>query len=129
APRGPSLPWPPCRGACRRPLAVTPRSGAKGRGMKLIFVYYAYENQGSSLDLKAYARAAREMGHETTVYGVPSPKIPLNYSVDLSGADAVIFVFEWTTDLLYGDRLDWLRLIQTVPRRRRVLIDCDGRYN
>lgn len=97
--------------------------------MKLVFVYYAYENQGSSLDLQAYARAAREMGHETTVYGWPTPKIPLNYSIDLSAADAVVFVFEWTTDLLYGDRLDWLRLLQSVPRRRRVVIDCDGRYN
>ncbi len=97
--------------------------------MKLIFVYYAYENQGSSLDLQAYARAAKEMGHESTVYGLPTPKIPLSYSIDLSGADAVIFVFEWTTDFLYGDRLDWLRLVQAVPRRRRVLIDCDGRYN
>jgi glycosyltransferase involved in cell wall biosynthesis len=97
--------------------------------MKLVFVYYAYENQGSSLDLQAYTRAGREMGHEVTVYGLPTPKIPLEYSIDLSGADAVVFVFEWTTDLLYGDRLDWLRLIQAVPRRRRVLIDCDGRYN
>jgi glycosyltransferase involved in cell wall biosynthesis len=97
--------------------------------MKLVFVYYAYENQGSSLDLQGYARAAREMGHEAVVYGAPNPKIRLNYSIDLSGADAVIFVFEWTTDLLYGDRLDWLRLVSSVPRRRRVVIDCDGRYN
>jgi glycosyltransferase involved in cell wall biosynthesis len=97
--------------------------------MKLVFVYYAYENQGSSLDLKGYARAAREMGHETIVYGRPLPNIPLDYSIDLRDADAVIFVFEWTTDLLYGDRLDWLRLISSVPRRRRVVIDCDGRYN
>jgi hypothetical protein len=97
--------------------------------MKLVFVYYAYENQGSSLDLQGYARAAREMGHEASVFGRPLPNIPLSYSVDLSGADAVIFVFEWTTDLLYGDCLDWLRLISSVPRRRRVVIDCDGRYN
>jgi glycosyltransferase involved in cell wall biosynthesis len=97
--------------------------------MKIVFVYYAYENQGSSLDLQGYARAAREMGHEAIVYGVPNPKIPLNYSIDLSGADAVVFVFEWTTDLLYGDRLDWLRLVSSVPRSRRVVIDCDGRYN
>jgi glycosyltransferase involved in cell wall biosynthesis len=97
--------------------------------MKLVFVYYAYENQGSSLDLQGYARAAREMGHEATVYGVPNPKIPLDYSIDLGGADAVVFVFEWTTDLLYGDRLDWLRLVSSVPRSRRVIIDCDGRYN
>jgi glycosyltransferase involved in cell wall biosynthesis len=97
--------------------------------MKLVFVYYAYENQGSSLDLQGYARAAREMGHEATVYGWPNPKIPLDYSIELAGADAVIFVFEWTTDLLHGDRLDWLRLVSSVPRSRRVVIDCDGRYN
>jgi glycosyltransferase involved in cell wall biosynthesis len=97
--------------------------------MKLVFVYYAYENQGSSLDLQGYARAAREMGHEATLYGWPNPKIPLDYSIELAGADAVIFVFEWTTDLLYGDRLDWLRLVSSVPRNRRVVIDCDGRYN
>jgi hypothetical protein len=97
--------------------------------MKLVFVYYAYENQGSSLDLQGYARAARAMGDEAIVYGVPTPKIPLDYSLDLTGADAVIFVFEWKTDLQYGDRLDWLRLVSSVPRSRRVVVDCDGRYN
>ena len=97
--------------------------------MKLVFVYYAYENQGSQLDLQGYTRAAREMGHEVTVYGPPSAKIPLNYSQDLSGADAVVFVFEWTTGLQHGDRLTWLRLLSAVPRNRRVVIDCDGQYN
>lgn len=97
--------------------------------MKIVFVYYAYENQGSSLDLQAYARAAKEIGCEATVYGWPNPKIPINYSMDLGGADAVVFVFEWTTDLLHGDRVDWLRLISSVPRNRRIVIDCDGRYN
>jgi hypothetical protein len=97
--------------------------------MKLVFVYWAYENQGSELDIQGYTRAAREAGHEVTVYGRPNPKIPLNYSIDLSGADAVIFIFEWTTDLLGGDRVDWARLLAAVPRNRRVVIDCDGRYN
>lgn len=97
--------------------------------MKLVFVYYAYENQGSQLDLQGYARAAQEMGHEVTVYGPPSSKIALNYSMDLRRADAVVFVFEWTTGLQHGDRLDWARLLSAVPRRRRVVIDCDGRYN
>ncbi len=97
--------------------------------MKIVFVYYAYENQGSELDLQGYARAGREIGHEVVVYGWPNPKIPLAYSPDLSGADAVVFVFEWTTSLLHGDQLDWLRLVSTVPRHRRVVIDCDGRYN
>ena len=94
--------------------------------MKLVFVYWGYENPGSLLDLRGYARAAKEMGHEVTVYGPPNPKFALNYSHDLAGADAVVFVFEWTTDLQYGDRLDWSRLVSSVPRSRRVVIDCDG---
>ena len=97
--------------------------------MKLVFVYYAYENQGSELDLQGYTRAARESGHEVIVYGPPNQKIPLNYSTDVGGADAVVFIFEWTTGLQHGDQLDWTRLLTAVPRNRRVVIDCDGRYN
>lgn len=97
--------------------------------MKLVFVYWGYENAGSMLDLRGYARAAEAMGHEVTVYGPENPVFALNYSKDLTGADALIFVVEWTTDLQYGDRLDWARLVTSVPRRRRVVIDCDGAYN
>jgi hypothetical protein len=97
--------------------------------MKIVFVYYAYENQGSELDLQGYTSAAREMGHDVSVYGPPNARIPLNYSTDLRGTDAVVFVFEWTTGLQHGDRLDWARLLAAVPRQRRVVIDCDGRYN
>ncbi len=97
--------------------------------MKLVFVYWAYENQGSELDLQGYTRAARDAGHEVTVYGPLNPKIPLNYSIELGRTDAVVFVFEWTTQLQVGDRVDWVRLLAAVPRDRRVVIDCDGRYN
>ncbi len=97
--------------------------------MKLVFVYWGYENAGSMLDLRGYMRAAREMGHQVTVYGPPNSYKALDYSQDLSGADAVIFIFEWTTGLQFGDRLDWTRLMQAVPRDRRIVIDCDGAYN
>lgn len=97
--------------------------------MKLVFVYWGYDNAGSMLDLRGYSRAAREMGHEVAVYGPPGAFFGLDYSLDLGGADAVVFVFEWTTALQFGDRLDWARLIEAVPRRRRVVIDCDGAYN
>lgn len=97
--------------------------------MKLVFVYWGFENAGSMLDLRGYSRAARAMGHEVTVYGPPNHAFGLNYSFDLAGADAVVFIFEWTTALQFGDRLDWARLLSAVPRRRRVVIDCDGAYN
>ena len=32
--------------------------------MKLVFVYWGYENAGSMLDLRGYARAAKALGHE-----------------------------------------------------------------
>src|SRR5262249_49947388 len=48
---------------------------------------------------------------------------------DLQWADAVIFVFEWTTNLRFGDQLDLLRIVSQVPRERRFVIDCDGAYN
>ena len=39
--------------------------------MKLVFVYWGFENAGSMLDLRGYTRAARAMGHDVTVYGPP----------------------------------------------------------
>lgn len=97
--------------------------------MKLVFVYWGYENAGSMLDLRGYTRAAEGMGHEVTIYGPPDTAYGPNYSKNLAGADAVIFVFEWTTALQFGDRVDWMRLLEAVPRNRRVVIDCDGAYN
>jgi hypothetical protein len=97
--------------------------------MKIVFVYWGFENAGSMLDLRGYTRAAQDMGHEVTIYGPPGHVFALNYSQDLTGADAVVFVVEWTTQLQFGDRIDWTRLLTAVPRNRRVVIDCDGAYN
>jgi hypothetical protein len=53
----------------------------------------------------------------------------LNSSLDITAADAVVFIFEWTTQLLGGDALDLMRLVTKIPRRRRVILDGDGNYN
>lgn len=97
--------------------------------MRLMFVYWAFEDQGSGLLLQGYTQAARELGHQAAVYGRPNPRIPLNYSLDIDSADAVVFIFEWTTQLQNGDALDLVRLVSKVPRHRRVIIDGDGNYN
>ena len=94
-----------------------------------MFVYYAFEDQGSGLVIQGYTEAARAMGHEVCVYGRDNPKIPLNYSLDIASCDAVIFLFEWTTQLRYEDQLDMLRLMTALPRERRVILDGDGNYN
>src|SRR5262249_30285919 len=83
----------------------------------------------SGLLIQGYTQAAKALGHEVVVYGRPNPKIPLNYSLDVAAADAVVFIFEWTTKLMHGDNLDWVRLVNKVPRERRVIVDGDGNYN
>lgn len=97
--------------------------------MRLMFVHYLYEDRGSAQDIHNYARTARAMGHEVALYGPPNPKSPFPYSMDLESADAVVFIFEWTTELQDGDALDLMRMVARVPRERRVVIDCDGKYN
>src|SRR5262249_30374853 len=117
------------RGARRRTRrrAATRRKDA--RAMKLLFVYWAFENQGSGLLIQAYAEAARRCGHEVVVYGRPEPNIPLAYTLDVASCDAVVFIFEWTTALMRGVHVDWVRLFNTVPRKRCVILDGDGKYN
>jgi hypothetical protein len=96
--------------------------------MRLIFVHYVYEDRGSAQDLHNYSRVASALGHEVMVYG-PADAGSFDYSLTIGAADAVILIFEWTTALQRGDQLDWLRLLGRVPRERRVIIDCDGKYN
>ena len=102
--------------------------------MKLMFVYWAMEDQGSGLVIQGYTEAARALGHQVSVYGrwIPgkvNPVIPLDYSLDIDSADAVVFIFEWTTRLKPGDQLDLARIVGRVPRQRRVILDGDGKYN
>ncbi|HYU13791.1 MAG TPA: hypothetical protein VEK82_14535, partial [Stellaceae bacterium] len=96
--------------------------------MRLIFVHWVYEDRGSAQDLYNYREAASHLGHEVVIYGPPELS-SFHYSLEVSDTDAVVFVVEWTTQLQYGDQLDWLRMVAKVPRHRRVFIDCDGKYN
>jgi hypothetical protein len=97
--------------------------------MRLMFVHQVKEDRGSAQDLHHFTQSARALGHEVALYGPPNPKSAFHYSLDVAAADAVIFIVEWTTALQFGDNLDWARLVTRVPRRRCVVLDCDGKYN
>src|SRR5262249_5786480 len=97
--------------------------------MRLMFVYYLKEDRGSAQDIFNYAQIARARGHEVALYGSPDKDHGFNYSLDVGSADAVIFIFEWPDASNYADNLDFVRLLERVPRRNRVVIDCDGAYN
>ena len=96
--------------------------------MRFVFVHWVYEDRGSAQDLFNYHQVAKQLGHEVVIYGPPE-LAAFHYSLEIRESDAVILIFEWTTDLQRGDQVDWLRLVGRVPRARRVVIDCDGKYN
>src|SRR5512135_3884084 len=97
--------------------------------MRLLFVHYVKEDRGSAQDMYNYAQTARVLGHEVALYGPAKAGSAFHYSRDVGSADAVVFIFEWTNELQYGDNVDLVRLVGKVPRRRRVVLDCDGAYN
>jgi hypothetical protein len=84
---------------------------------------------GSTQDIHSYTRVAKMLGHEVVVYGPSDTHPSFSFSMDVASADAVVFIFEWTTELRYREQLDLARVVSTVPRERRIVIDCDGAYN
>src|SRR5258708_14571671 len=97
--------------------------------MRIMFVYFIAEDAGSEQDVNNCIGAGEELGHEVVLYGRPGVLPSFKFSLDVESADAVFFIFEWTTDLRFGDQLDWARLVSKVPRHKRFVIDCDGAYN
>jgi len=97
--------------------------------MRLMFIHHVLEDRGSAQDMFHYARVATALGHEVVLFGAPGAPSAFNYTTDVSSIDAAIFIFEFTTELQFGNLLAWARLLSRIPRSRRVVIDCDGKYN
>ena len=84
--------------------------------MKLMFVYWAWADQGSGNVIQGYTRCCPgSWPRSGRVRPARIPTIPLNYSLDVASADAVVFIFEWTTQLQHGDQLDLRSLGGRVP--------------
>src|SRR5215471_13893274 len=97
--------------------------------MRLLFIHHVLEDRGSAQDMFFYERAAKAIGHEVVLFGAPGRPSAFKYTNDTGAADAAIFIFEFTTELQYGDLLTWARILGKIPRSRRIVIDCDGKYN
>lgn len=97
--------------------------------MRLMFVHHVLEDRGSAQDMFQYAQVARALGHEVVLFGAPNRPSAFRYTTDVTSVDAAIFIFEFTTELQFGDLLAWARILSQIPRSRRVVIDCDGKYN
>ena len=97
--------------------------------MRLMFIHHVLEDRGSAQDMYYYARIAQQMGHEVVLFGDPGKPSSFNYTTDVKDDDIAVFIFEFTTELQFGDLLSWGRILGKIPRSRRIVIDCDGKYN
>jgi hypothetical protein len=96
--------------------------------VKLLFVSRNSRSKGATSTTVAYVRAGRALGHDVSIFSEQKSDSPGEcFSCDLTGVDWVIFVVHGPKDLpglpVLGELLDG------IPRSRRVVIDCCGRYN
>jgi hypothetical protein len=72
--------------------------------------------------------AARALGHQAPVYGEANPELPkLDCTTDLSGVDAALFVTQIPSD--FPDMPHLARLLDGMPREKRIVVDLWARYN
>lgn len=95
---------------------------------KILLVTKLQRFASGAATIAKYVATARVLGHEIAVFGKKSWEFPgVEYSLDVERFDFAIFVVNEATD--FPDLPHLARLIDTMPRDRRIVIDCGGRYN
>lgn len=96
--------------------------------MKILLVTLVDPWVRSVSTVHKWVAAGRALGHDVAVYGDPHPELPsLTFSTDLSGVDVALFVVQVVSDFPEMPRL--ARLLDGVPRERRVVVDLWGHFN
>jgi hypothetical protein len=96
--------------------------------MKLLLVTTVDPWTRSVSTVHRWVEAGRALGHEVTVYGAANPDLPaLPYTTDLSGVDAALFVVQVPSD--FPDMPYLARVLDGVPREKRLVADLWGRFN
>lgn len=96
--------------------------------MKLLLVTSCDPWTRSVSTVHHYTAAGRALGHDVAVYGPPNPELPdLRFTTNVSNIDLALFIVQVPTDL--PDMPHLARLLDTLPREKRVVVDLWGRYN
>jgi hypothetical protein len=96
--------------------------------MKILFVMDKRMSAGSIQAVANYIRAGDELGYSFALYGHLDPNFPcVRFSTELSSFDYVVFIIESSLSWLSALRLP--RILASVPRRQRAILDADGMYN
>lgn len=96
--------------------------------MKLLFVSKLARSSRAINTIAQYSRVAQEVGHEVAIFGEKQLDFPeLEFSLNVGKFDVAVFVVYMPSD--FPDLPYLARLLDCMPKRRRVIIDCTGRYN
>ncbi len=96
--------------------------------MKLLLVSKLDRMARGVSTIAKYVQVGKALGHEVAVFGEQSsdePAIPC--TLDVKNFDFVVFAVYETKD--FPDLPYLAQLLDAVPKERRVVIDCSGRYN
>jgi glycosyltransferase involved in cell wall biosynthesis len=95
---------------------------------KILLVSKLHRFASGANTIAKYVQSARTLGHEVAVFGKESGEFPaVEYSLDVERFDFAVFVVNEATD--FPDLPDLARLLDGMPKDRRIIIDCCGRYN
>lgn len=96
--------------------------------MKLLFVSEFTRFARSTYALRKYAEVGRALGHEVALFGEQQQDAPgIPFSVDVKRFDFAVFVVHIAAD--FPDLPYLARLLDGIPKDRRAVIDCGGKYN
>lgn len=96
--------------------------------MRILFVTKLHRFASGANTIAKYVQSAKTLGHEVAVFGKESRDFPdIGYSLDVERFDFAVFVVNEATD--FPGLPNLARLLDGMPRDRRIIIDCSGRYN
>ena len=96
--------------------------------MNILFISKLSQFARSVLPISKYVEMGKQLGHRVALYGEQTNEPPqLPYSLDAKVFDVAIFVVYESWD--FPDMPYLAQLLDGVPRERRFIIDCCGRYN
>ena len=96
--------------------------------MKLLFVTNLDRYCRGVSTITKYAQVGKALGHEVALFGEQRSEPPaVDCSLDVKRFDFAIFVVYETKD--FPDLPYLAQLLDGMPKERRVVIDCCGRYN
>jgi hypothetical protein len=96
--------------------------------MRALLVSKLAQSSRAITTIVKYAETARAMGHEVAIFGEKDGSFPgLESSLDVKAFDVAIFVVYMPFD--FPDLPYLAMLLDGMPKERRIVIDCLGRYN